>query len=198
MAASLTRQQESKLGRQRGGQIMGLFYRMLALYLYTERFRMRMVQDPEERARIRKVSWTRLGATYREHASNMGGLLIKVGQLLSARGDIFPTEFTTALSGLQDTVPGVTHEAIREVVEAEFGRPIHQVYATFDTEPLAAASLGQVRKATLVDGRTGAVKVMSCHILLRELDLRDEANHTRRFGAMFADYPSTHRPRGHC
>jgi predicted unusual protein kinase regulating ubiquinone biosynthesis (AarF/ABC1/UbiB family) len=225
-----TRQQERKLGRQRAGQIMGLFYRMLALWLFTERVRMRFTKDPEECARIRKASWTRLGAMYRDHASDMGGLLIKVGQLLSARGDIFPTEFTTALSGLQDTVPGVSYEAIRGVVESEFGKPIHEVYATFDIEPLAAASLGQVHKATLVGGRTVAVKVLrpgvdtliradiegmrqvvrfllrwtqwardidlagvfyeSYHILLRELDLRDEANHTRRFGKMFADYPS--------
>ncbi|MDB5098094.1 MAG: hypothetical protein JWM80_2515 [Cyanobacteria bacterium RYN_339] len=225
---------ERKLSRRRGARIMGLFYRMLAVYIYTERVRLRLSGDPEQKSRIRQAMWTRLGVMYRDNATTMGGLLIKVGQLLSARGDIFPTEFTKSLSGLQDTVPGVPYEAIRGVVEGEFGRPIAEVYASFDPEPLAAASLGQVHKAVLPDGRPVAVKVLrpgvdtliradiegfrqvvrfllrwtrwagdldlagvfyeSYHILLRELDLRDEARHTKRFRAMFADQPDIQIP----
>jgi predicted unusual protein kinase regulating ubiquinone biosynthesis (AarF/ABC1/UbiB family) len=225
---------ERTLSRRRGARIMGLFYRMLAVYLYTERVRVRLSADPEDKARIRTAMWTRLGVMYRENATTMGGLLIKVGQLLSARGDIFPTEFTKSLSGLQDTVPGVSYDAIRQVVEGEFGRPIGEVFASFDQAPLAAASLGQVHKATLPDGRPVVVKVLrpgvdtliradiegfrqvvrfllrwtrwaqdldlagvfyeSYHILLRELDLRDEARHTKRFRAMFESEPAIRVP----
>src|SRR4051794_4304051 len=101
---------ERSLARRRGARIMGLFYRMLAVYLYTERVSVRLTTDPEQKARLRTAMWTQLGVMYRENATTMGGLLIKVGQLLSARGDIFPTEFTKSLSGLQDTVPGVPYE----------------------------------------------------------------------------------------
>lgn len=213
---------------------MALFYRLLATYLWGEKIRVRLATGPEERTRLRRKMWTRLGAIYRENASQMGGLLIKLGQLLSARGDIFPSEFTHALSGLQDTVPGVPFADIKVVVEAEFGQPLHEVFPTFDPEPLAAASLGQVHRATLPDGRPVVVKVLrpgveaqmyadiegsrqairvllrwtrwaedldlagvyyeSYHILIRELDLRDEARHTKRFAAMFADEPQIRVP----
>lgn len=229
-----SRQSDRRLARRRAAQITGLFYRMLALYLFTERVRIPLMQNPDEIGERRRATWSRLGEMYRDKAGAMGGLLIKVGQLLSARGDIFPPEFTRSLSGLQDTVPGVSFEDIRRVVEEEFGQPLAEAFETFDPTPLAAASLGQVHRAQLPGGRVVAVKVLrpgvdkliradiegfrqvvrfllrwtrwaqgvdlagvfyeSYHILLRELDLRDEARHTRRFGAMFAQHPSIRVP----
>lgn len=217
------------LSRRRTRQIMVLFYRMAARFWLGERVRARPGTEPEERERGRLAMWAELGELYRGHAEAMGGLLIKAGQILSARSDLFPPEFTRPLAGLQDTVPAVPFEAIREVVEGEFGRPIHEVYAAFHPEPLAAASLGQVHRAVLPDGSAVVVKVLrpgvedliradleafrrivrfllrwtrfargfdlaglyyeSLRVLLRELDLRDEARHTERFAHMFAGDP---------
>jgi predicted unusual protein kinase regulating ubiquinone biosynthesis (AarF/ABC1/UbiB family) len=73
----------------------------------------------------------------------MGGVLIKVGQFLSARVDVLPSIVTDELSGLQDEVPAETFDAMRSVVEAEFGMPLLDKFEEFDAIPLAAASLGQ-------------------------------------------------------
>jgi len=79
----------------------------------------------------------------------MGGVLIKVGQFLSATVDVLPEVITTELAGLQDEVPSEDFEAIRGVAEAEFGMPLLDKYQQFDPIPLAAASLGQAHLATL-------------------------------------------------
>jgi predicted unusual protein kinase regulating ubiquinone biosynthesis (AarF/ABC1/UbiB family) len=79
----------------------------------------------------------------------MGGVLIKVGQFLSARVDVLPSSVTDELAKLQDEVPSESFEAIRAVVEAEFGIPLLDKYVEFDPAPLAAASLGQAHLAKL-------------------------------------------------
>ena len=78
--------------------------------------------------------------------------MIKVGQFLSARADILPEEITAELSGLQDEVPAENFEGIRKLAEAELGAPLAEVFAEFEEEPLAAASLGQVHRAKLKGG----------------------------------------------
>jgi predicted unusual protein kinase regulating ubiquinone biosynthesis (AarF/ABC1/UbiB family) len=95
----------------------------------------------------------------RETALAMGGVLIKVGQFLSSRVDLLPKEYIEELALLQDEVPAAPFIGVREVVESEFGRPLHEVYAEFDPEPMAAASLGQVHRAALPTGEQVAVKV---------------------------------------
>jgi predicted unusual protein kinase regulating ubiquinone biosynthesis (AarF/ABC1/UbiB family) len=97
--------------------------------------------EPE---RIRKIA-----VRYRTLAIQMGGVLIKVGQFLSARVDILPSSATDELSRLQDEVPSESFEAIRTVVESEFGIPLLEKYIEFDSAPLAAASLGQAHLAKL-------------------------------------------------
>jgi len=86
---------------------------------------------------------------FRALAIHMGGLMIKVGQFLSARLDILPPEITDELSGLQDEVPAEQFAAIRSLAEADLGQPLSQHYAWFDETPMAAASLGQVHRARL-------------------------------------------------
>lgn len=97
----------------------------------------------------------RIGAQFRALAVRMGGVLIKVGQFLSARVDVLPDEVTQELASLQDEVPAESLAAIRRVVEAEFNRPLEAVFAEFSQEPEAAASLGQVHRARILRHKTG-------------------------------------------
>lgn len=86
---------------------------------------------------------------YHDLAVEMGGVLIKMGQFLSARADILPEEITSELSGLQDEVPAEDFNSIKELAEVELGAPLSAKYVDFEEEPLAAASLGQVHRAKL-------------------------------------------------
>jgi len=79
----------------------------------------------------------------------MGGVMIKVGQFLSARLDVLPPELTDELSGLQDEVPPEDFLGIRSLAEAELGEALESVFESFELEPMAAASLGQVHRARL-------------------------------------------------
>ena len=87
---------------------------------------------------------------YRQLAIDMGGVLIKVGQFLSARVDVLPEAITTELAGLQDEVPPEEFSAIRFVVESEFNQPLEKIFLGFNETPVAAASLGQVHQAKLI------------------------------------------------
>jgi predicted unusual protein kinase regulating ubiquinone biosynthesis (AarF/ABC1/UbiB family) len=87
------------------------------------------------------------------------GAFAKAGQFLSLRHDIVPGELRDALTHLQDRVPAIPLSQIRAVVEAELGRPLEQSFPSFDPVPLGAASIAQVHRARLPDGREVAVKV---------------------------------------
>jgi len=97
----------------------------------------------------RSERYRKIARNYRTLAVQMGGVLIKVGQFLSARVDVLPEVVTTELSGLQDEVPSEDFGDIRKVAESEFGMPISEKFAEFDPIPLAAASLGQAHLAKL-------------------------------------------------
>lgn len=95
----------------------------------------------------------------RESALEMKGLMIKVGQFLSSRKDFLPDEYIEELSELQDQVPPHDFVEIRQRIIDELGSAPEDIFSEFDKEPIAAASLGQVHRAVLKDGREAAVKV---------------------------------------
>jgi ubiquinone biosynthesis protein len=89
----------------------------------------------------------------------LGPTYIKLGQILSTRPDLIPVEFLSELTKLQDKVPPVSFTAVRKIIESELKFPLEEVFDQFEEQPLASASIGQVHKARLQDGKEVAVKV---------------------------------------
>lgn len=89
----------------------------------------------------------------------MGPTFVKLGQLLSTRYDLLPAAYTSALARLQDEVEPFPFEDVRRIVEEELGGELRHLFLDFDETPIAAASLGQVHRATLPTGREVVVKV---------------------------------------
>jgi ubiquinone biosynthesis protein len=101
-----------------------------------------------------------LGARLREALEELGPIFVKFGQALSVRPDLLPPDIAAELAKLQDQVPPFAGEAAAAALEAAFGRPVEQVFAEFETKPLAAASIAQVHAARLRDGQAVVVKVL--------------------------------------
>jgi ubiquinone biosynthesis protein len=99
----------------------------------------------------------------------LGPTFVKLGQVLSTRADLLPPPYLEALSRLQDHVEPVPLADVHATIEADLGVRISKAFLTFDAEPLACASLGQVHRATLRDGRAVAVKVQRPDIMERAL-----------------------------
>jgi predicted unusual protein kinase regulating ubiquinone biosynthesis (AarF/ABC1/UbiB family) len=118
------------------------------------------------------IRWKKIAREYRRIALEMGGVLIKLGQFLSIRVDILPSEVTLQLAGLQDKVPAAPRDAIIKQIETDFSRPLSEIFTDFADEPLGAASLAQVHQVLLPSGDSAVVKVLrpQIHILV-ETDL---------------------------
>jgi ubiquinone biosynthesis protein len=99
------------------------------------------------------------GRHLRELLDELGPTFVKFGQLLSMRPDVLPPDIIAELRGLQDDVSPFPYEQAEEVIQSELGQPVERLFRDFDPVPLAAASIGQVHRATLPNGRDVAVKV---------------------------------------
>lgn len=89
----------------------------------------------------------------------LGPTFIKLGQILSTRGDLLPQPYLDELAKLQDAAPPIPEEQVRTILREELGRPLEEVFAVFEMTPLASASIGQVHAATLLDGTDVVIKV---------------------------------------
>jgi predicted unusual protein kinase regulating ubiquinone biosynthesis (AarF/ABC1/UbiB family) len=102
---------------------------------------------------------------FRKTAIELGVLMIKLGQFLSTRADLLPERALLVLSSLQDEVPPEPFDHVVSVIESELGRPVEQIFSVLERKCVAAASLGQVHKATLATtGETVAVKIQRPNI----------------------------------
>jgi ubiquinone biosynthesis protein len=122
----------------------------------------------------RDVAEAPRGARLRMALQDLGPVYVKFGQILSTRRDLLPTDIADELSLLQDRVPPFPGEEARAIIEQALGQPVDELFAQFDPQPLASASIAQVHACTLLDGREAVVKVVRPGIekqLRRDIDL---------------------------
>lgn len=111
-------------------------------------------------------NWFRQGAgvphaeRMRRALEDLGPIFVKFGQILSTRKDLLPDDIADELAKLQDNVSPFPGSEARRIVEEAYGKPLNSIFASFDEQPLASASIAQVHVATLLDGKEVIVKVV--------------------------------------
>jgi len=159
LAEVLRMKPEDKFNRARYRKIVRFFAGVFLHVLWWDVV-LRKVPFLRNHARATAIErWRRLARRFRGVAVEMGGVLIKLGQFLSTRVDVLPIEVARELADLQDEVPPAPLKAVIALVEEDFGRPLERIFQWFAPTPIAAASLAQTHRATLMDGRDVVVKV---------------------------------------
>lgn len=139
--------------------VKGLYVALRVLTSYKVANVIGIFRSSDSREMRLKGLHKRNAVLIREKAIEMKGVMIKVGQFLSSRIDFLPDEYIIELSQLQDQVPPHEYAGIRGQIIDSLGRPPEEIFSGFEERPLAAASLGQVHRAALADGRDVAVKI---------------------------------------
>src|SRR5277367_2908354 len=159
--------------------------------------------EPENKSVVEKSGQSK-PEELADDLEKMGPTFIKFGQLLSSRPDLLPEPYLKALARLQDKVKPFPYEQVEEIVASELGVRISKAFSSFDEKCLAAASLGQVHRAALRDGRPVVVKVQRPDIrkeiaddfeVLEEIagffDEHTEIGRRYRFGKILAEFKRT-------
>ncbi len=118
-----------------------------------------LTADEEQKLASKTKLFQDIGLQIADTLGEMKGAVMKVGQIASQYKDIFPPEVAKAISKLQRQAPPMPFAAIQQQVERELGKPLNVAFKSFDQEPFAAASIGQVHKAVLPSGEQVVVKV---------------------------------------
>src|SRR5574340_94697 len=100
----------------------------------------------------------------RRALENLGPIFVKFGQMLSTRRDLLPADMADELAKLQDQVPPFPSAQAMALLQAAYGKPLREVFRSFDETPVASASVAQVHFAVLPDGREVAVKILRPNI----------------------------------
>lgn len=151
-----------ELARERGRRARFNAWLKAGFYSALDRFirvlRLVIFRGAEGSAR-KQARLQKQAAWMRESLIDLGPTFIKIGQALGTRADLLPLEYVQELATLQDQVPAFSTADAFARIESELGRPLHELYPEIDSEPIAAASLGQVYRARLRTGEEVAVKV---------------------------------------
>ncbi|MEA3343429.1 MAG: AarF/UbiB family protein [archaeon] len=131
-----------------------------ALHIKETSFIRKRFERPEYQALAKLPAEVRARMILEE----LGPTFIKFGQILSTRPDLIPTEYAEELSKLQDSVPKISYNKIKDVIEHETGKKINDIFPYFEEEPIASASIGQVHVAKLKNGKKVVVKVQKPNI----------------------------------
>lgn len=135
----------------------------LAVARVLPRYLLLLARARSSRFRPSAADWTRAHAAaareMKQVALSLAGAFTKAAQVLGSRADLMPAPFIEELSQFHDAVPPRPFAALAPLVERDLGRPPEEVFARIDPEALAAASLAQVHRATLRDGREVVIKI---------------------------------------
>lgn len=149
---------EIKSGRARRGlSVGGLTTAIGGSYLWQ--FVKRPFQSSDERQEAMLATHIRNAQRLVAQSVELRGAFAKLVQMLSMRSDLLPAEAVDVLASVRSSMPPMPLEIVRRVIEEELGRPLERCFASFEPEAFAAASLGQVHRAELEDGRQVAVKI---------------------------------------
>ncbi len=118
-----------------------------------------LTADEEQKIEAKSKLLQDIGIQIADTLGEMKGAVMKVGQIASQYKDVFPPEVARAIAKLQRQAPAMPFSAIQSQVEKELGKPLNVAFQSFDPEPFAAASIGQVHKAILPTGEEVVVKV---------------------------------------
>ncbi len=138
----------------------------------------------EDSVELDEITAEATGASAEELAADLeklGPTFIKLGQLLSTRADLLPKPYLDALERLQDHVEPISFEEVERIISSELGIRISKAFSEFETEPLAAASLAQVHRAYMRDGRAVVVKVQRPNIREQIVQDLEALNEIARF-----------------